>query len=281
MQNDGGGRVKKACVIALSVILLVSCFPGWAEKTADCEDVRNAVGQAFLNHTRDSALLTIAAYDIGLAVEGYLYGLPVYAEYSVTAEGKADLFLLFYQTYASQRRVEAVQAFDKALEKVNPGRSAVGEITFCLAGEDQVMFEWKFDASSHGAAWAAQSAEWYFSMVDKMIKALQKSGSVFKFDSDQNRIAPFLTPAAEEPEEAEPTPDIQGLDGEWRWVDVEVDCPSCVGGVCPICHGTGSISMYGVKVQCDKTCSSCGGKGTFTQRQYHFFSPANSSNWLY
>ncbi len=273
--------MRKFWAIVLSVILIFACFPGWAEKTAACEEVRNAVGQVFLNHTQDSESLVTYAYDIGSAVEGYLYGLPVYAEYSVSADGKVDLFLLFYQTYASQRRSEAIQAFNKGLEKVDPGKNAVGEITFCLAGEDQALFEWKYDASSHGAAWAAQSAEWYFTTVEKMVKALKKNGSVFKFDPDQNRIAPFLTPVSVEEKEPDPTPDTKGLDGEWRWVDVEVDCPSCVGGVCPICNGTGHVSMYGVQVDCDKVCSSCGGKGTFTQRQYHFFSPANSSDWLY
>ena len=81
------------------------------------------------------------------------------------------------------------------------------------------------------------------------------------------------------PEPAEEGSHTQS-DGEWRWVDVEVDCPSCDNGVCENCKGTGSVTMYGIRVECDKKCGSCEGKGTFTQRQYHFFL-AGSDSWLY
>ena len=85
------------------------------------------------------------------------------------------------------------------------------------------------------------------------------------------------------PEPATGSVETQGIsqaEGEWRWVDVEVDCPSCINGICPTCEGMGYTTMYGIRVECDPKCSACGGNGTFSQRQYHFF-PAGSDTWLY
>ncbi|MBR6707413.1 MAG: hypothetical protein IKI84_12165 [Clostridia bacterium] len=61
--------------------------------------------------------------------------------------------------------------------------------------------------------------------------------------------------------------------GHWEWVEVEVDCPSCVNGTCPICGGNGYVINYGVKVDCERMCSACGGKGTFIQKQYKYIIP--------
>ncbi len=273
--------MKKTSMLLLACILAASCLTGSAGETMAPAEIRLAVEQAFMGHAGDPVALTQHTYEIGTALEGYLYGLPVYAEYSVSSAGEVDLFLLFYQTYAASRRSEAIRAFDRALEQNAASLRAVGELTFCLSGEDQAMFEWRFDGSSHSGAWLTQAVEWYFSAVQRVIRSLKKSGDLFKYDPEQNRIAASLKPEAAPTEGPDNQEEFQGLDGEWRWVDVEVDCPSCVNGVCPICHGMGYITMYGQKVNCDKQCSSCGGKGTFTQRQYHFFSPANSSNWLY
>ena len=77
------------------------------------------------------------------------------------------------------------------------------------------------------------------------------------------------TPIATPLPTAEPAPTVSS--GEWRWVTVEVDCPNCVNGVCPICRGMGYITLYGQRVDCDKACPSCKGKGTITQRQYQYF----------
>ena len=56
--------------------------------------------------------------------------------------------------------------------------------------------------------------------------------------------------------------------GSWEWQTVQVDCPSCVGGRCSVCNGTGWYRLYGQKVACSTLCSSCNGLGTISQRQY-------------
>lgn len=56
--------------------------------------------------------------------------------------------------------------------------------------------------------------------------------------------------------------------GEWEWVEVEKDCPSCTNGRCSVCKGTGTYSLYGQSVSCDRDCSSCDGEGTITQKEY-------------
>ena len=58
--------------------------------------------------------------------------------------------------------------------------------------------------------------------------------------------------------------------GHWEWQTVEKDCPSCVGGRCPVCNGTGTYRLYGEAVPCDRDCSACDGKGTITQQEYVF-----------
>ena len=58
--------------------------------------------------------------------------------------------------------------------------------------------------------------------------------------------------------------------GHWEWRTVEKDCPSCVGGSCPVCHGTGTCRLYGEEVPCDRYCSACDGRGTIIQQEYVF-----------
>lgn len=61
-------------------------------------------------------------------------------------------------------------------------------------------------------------------------------------------------------------PDSSG--GEWIWVEVEKDCPSCINGKCSVCDGSGIYRLYGEEVMCDPSCSSCDGLGTYTTREY-------------
>lgn len=56
--------------------------------------------------------------------------------------------------------------------------------------------------------------------------------------------------------------------GHWEWRTVEKDCPACVGGRCPVCNGTGTYRLYGEAVPCDRYCSACDGRGTYTQQEY-------------
>ena len=58
--------------------------------------------------------------------------------------------------------------------------------------------------------------------------------------------------------------------GEWIWVEVEKDCPSCHGGRCSICNGTGVYRLYGEEVWCSRYCSSCDGRGTYTTQEYQY-----------
>lgn len=129
-----------------------------------------------------------------------------------------------------------------------------------------------------------------FLFYDYQGRMLLMSPSRFGFeplDHVEPLPTPTPVPTATPVPAAKPQPVItpeplmnDGPEGDWRWVEVEVDCPSCVGGNCPICHGMGYTSLYGQRVDCDKRCSACDGKGTFTQSQYHFF-PAGSDSWLY
>lgn len=83
----------------------------------------------------------------------------------------------------------------------------------------------------------------------------------------QQGMAYGPTPTATPAPEPTRAPSAQGS-GQWEWVTVEKDCPSCVGGVCSICHGTGTYRLYGEAVSCSKTCTACDGKGTYTTREY-------------
>ncbi len=58
--------------------------------------------------------------------------------------------------------------------------------------------------------------------------------------------------------------------GHWEWQTRQVDCPSCVGGWCSICNGTGSYRLYGEEVPCCIYCKSCGGLGYIVQNEYVF-----------
>lgn len=60
--------------------------------------------------------------------------------------------------------------------------------------------------------------------------------------------------------------------GHWEWRTVERDCPSCSGGRCPVCDGTGTYRLYGESVPCDRYCSACDGQGTITQQEYVYVS---------
>ena len=67
------------------------------------------------------------------------------------------------------------------------------------------------------------------------------------------------------------TPNTSSPSGwEWVWVEVEKDCPSCYGGSCSICNGTGVYRLYGEEVWCRIYCSSCDGRGTYTTREYQY-----------
>lgn len=56
--------------------------------------------------------------------------------------------------------------------------------------------------------------------------------------------------------------------GHYEWRTVEVDCPSCVGGTCSVCNGSGWYRLYGERVACSVLCSACKGLGVIVQRQY-------------
>ena len=60
--------------------------------------------------------------------------------------------------------------------------------------------------------------------------------------------------------------------GHWEWQTVKKDCPSCVGGTCPICHGTGTYSLYGTSTACPRSCTACNGLGYFYQQEYVYVS---------
>ena len=52
-----------------------------------------------------------------------------------------------------------------------------------------------------------------------------------------------------------------------EYQQVKVDCPSCYGGKCSVCNGSGTYRNYGAAVPCDRYCSSCNGLGYFYQSQ--------------
>lgn len=57
------------------------------------------------------------------------------------------------------------------------------------------------------------------------------------------------------------TPVVPSGGGHWERIEVPVDCEACVGGVCDLCKGTGTYSMYGTTVSCERKCQSCDGTG--------------------
>ena len=277
--------MKKTAAFLLCLMILHAIFGVSPAAALEAKEIRDIVGNAFLEHIRKEDGLKIQEFDAGSAVEGWLYNLPVYAEYSVSEEGKVDLFILLSEAYSSYSQEEANRQFVRARESILGKMTPVGEIMFSLAGKDQVVFEWKYPGSQYGEDWIGQSVNWFFSAVNRMAENLSGSRSVFRFVKSKNTICGTAAEKAETGPETRPDTTGQGTapstgKGEWRWVDVEVDCPSCVNGECSVCHGNGYTSMYGVRVDCDPLCKSCGGKGTFTQRQYHFF-PEGSDSWLY
>jgi len=62
----------------------------------------------------------------------------------------------------------------------------------------------------------------------------------------------------------------QASSGQWMWRSVEKDCPSCFGGKCSICNGSGIYRMYGQKVACPIYCTACDGVGTYISQEYVF-----------
>ena len=47
----------------------------------------------------------------------------------------------------------------------------------------------------------------------------------------------------------------------------EMDCPSCQGGSCSICNGTGTYRLYGETVFCPTRCTACDGIGSYLTTQ--------------
>lgn len=58
-----------------------------------------------------------------------------------------------------------------------------------------------------------------------------------------------------------------GGGGHWEPVLVTVDCPSCVGGRCKVCDGSGVYRLYGQRVACDPACAACDGRGSYQTTQ--------------
>lgn len=54
----------------------------------------------------------------------------------------------------------------------------------------------------------------------------------------------------------------------WEWIEVEADCPACVGGTCRECNGTGTYRLYGETIPCTRYCTICDGEGTYTRQEY-------------
>ena len=280
--------MKKTAAAILILTVLLSSLGVTAGAAPDAERIRSVVGEEFMEHVRTEDDLTTHSYDAGRAVEGWLFGRPVYAEYSVTADGKVNLFILLFEAYPASRQEEAKRQFAGARDSVLGRMTPIGELSVFLAGEDQAAFEWTFPGDRSGEEWLRQTVDWFFSTEGRMVDNLCGSRSVFRFDRADATIGgtprtqgtqPALGSAPREASGTDPEPAATEK-GEWRWVEVETDCPACMGGTCPVCHGMGYTSMYGVRVDCDPKCPSCGGKGTFVQRQYHFF-PEGSDTWLY
>ena len=67
-----------------------------------------------------------------------------------------------------------------------------------------------------------------------------------------------------------PTPQADASAGHWEWQERDVDCPSCTGGWCSICNGTGTYRLYGEEIPCPIYCSACQGLGVIRQSEYRF-----------
>lgn len=80
-------------------------------------------------------------------------------------------------------------------------------------------------------------------------------------------IPPAPEPHPTTPQPTTPSPTVP-TGPTWHWEEKKVDCPSCVGGVCPICHGTGTYRLYGQSSPCPRKCPSCGGNGYIMQKVY-------------
>ena len=93
----------------------------------------------------------------------------------------------------------------------------------------------------------------------------------FTFVDDGDRSAQFPSPAGGSSSGGSSGSDSSS-GGHWEWQTVERDCPSCVGGTCPICHGTGTYRLYGQEVSCPRDCTACDGRGTITQQEYVYVS---------
>lgn len=65
-----------------------------------------------------------------------------------------------------------------------------------------------------------------------------------------------------------PPPSDNGGSVQYHWVEIEQDCPACINGVCPLCHGTGQYHLYGETIPCSPYCETCGGRGTYTVQSY-------------
>lgn len=59
-------------------------------------------------------------------------------------------------------------------------------------------------------------------------------------------------------------------DGEWVWIEEEVDCTYCIAGECSLCNGSGTYQFLGVKRSCDKECSACDGQGYVVEKVHEY-----------
>ena len=71
---------------------------------------------------------------------------------------------------------------------------------------------------------------------------------------------------AQKPAQSNTAP--QTSSGQWMWRSVEKDCPSCFGGKCSLCNGSGIYRMYGQKVACPIYCTACDGVGSYITQEY-------------
>lgn len=141
---------------------------------------------------------------------------------------------------------------------------------------DAAIGEWLLECIEDGFAIQKQTVDGfsaYRAQDEQGLYALlfpDYDGAVMLMVQQNLRYAP------DEPAPTSPPAQQGGTDaptgGHWENVLVEQDCPSCAGGSCSICNGTGVYRLYGESVFCPRECSSCDGLGFYitTQMIYVF-----------